>query len=290
MGTNKYFRNFSATRTNEQLLYEDLISESVQINGHDIYYLPRESWDGTDPLFGEAVNSKFERAYQMEMYIDDATQFTGDQDFFSKMGLEIRDQSRFTVSRRTFEKYVPSTIASRPREGDLLWVPVMQRIFEIKFVEEENYHFSLGNKMPYVYELRCELFRYSSETIDTGIDEIDEIEDENSYAIQVIISGNGDFQIGETIYQGTSLANATMTAVVTDWDNANNALYLTDIIGAVTGGANITGVMSNTSYSVTTVDVLGDYVINDAFDNKIIQDEANTFVDLSESNPFGMTN
>jgi len=271
-------------------MYEDIFVESIQIAGHDIYYLPRESWDGTDSLYGEAVNSKFERAYQMEMYIEDAAKFSGDQDFFSKMGLEIRDQSRFTVARRTFEKYVPSTIASRPKEGDLLWVPVMQRIFEIKFVEEENFNFAMGNKMPYTYELRCELFRYSSETIDTGVEEIDNIDDDNSYTVEVVISGEGDFQIGEVVYQGADLANATMTGTVSEWDNANNALYLINISGGISGNANLTGVTTNTSYSVSVVNALGDYVINDAFDNKIIQDEANTFVNLSEINPFGMTN
>ena len=288
LGTNLFFRNYSEARTNEQLLFEDILVESIQITGHDIYYLPRESWDETDQLFGENVNSKFERAYQMEMYIMDTQQFTGDQDFFSKMGLEIRDNSNFQVARRTFEKYVPTTVRRRPREGDLLWVPVMNRLFEIKFIEEENFHFTLGNKMPYLYEMRCELFRYSSETIDTGIDAIDDVQSDSSYTIQMTVSGEGDFHIGETVYQGANLSAATMTATVSEWDNANNALYLVDIAGDLSSNASLTGITSNTIYTVTLIDTFGDYVWWDSWDNKIIQDEANTFVNLSEINPFGL--
>jgi hypothetical protein len=288
MGTNPFFRNFSETRTNEQLLFEDMLVESIQVKGHDIYFLPRESWDSVDKVYGEDINSKFERAYKMEMYIMDTQNFTGDQDFFSKMGLEIRDNSNFQVARRTFEKYVPSTIRRRPQEGDLLWVPVMNRLFEVKFVEEENFHFALSNKMPYLYELRCELFRYSSEQLNTGIDEIDNIQTDTSYTIQMTVTGNGDFQIGETVYQGTSLANATMTATVSEWDNANNALYLVNIAGDLSSNGSLVGVTSNTQYTVTIIDTLGDYVWYDQFDNKQIQEEANVFVDLSETNPFGL--
>lgn len=288
MGTNPFFQNFNETRTLEQLLFEDMLVESIQIKGHNIYYLPRESWDETDQVFGEDINSKFERAYKMEMYIMDTQNFTGDQDFFSKMGLEIRDNSNFQVARRTFEKYVPTTVSKRPKEGDLLWVPVMNRLFEIKFVEEENFHFALSNKMPYLYELRCELFRYSSEQIDTGIDEIDQVQVDTSYTIQMTVTGNGDFQIGETVYQGANLSAATMTATVSEWDNANNALYLINIAGDLSSNASLIGANSNTQYTVTIIDTLGDYVWYDQFDNKQIQEEANVFVDLSETNPFGM--
>lgn len=287
MSVSPYFNNFSATRINEQLLMEDLIVESIQIMGHNIYYLPRENWDETDMVFGENVNSRFERAYLMEMYIQNVEGFQGDQDFFSKFGLEIRDNSNFVVARRAFEKYVPSTVSPRPKEGDLLWVPVMNRIFEIKFIEEENFFFSIGNKLPYIYEMRCELFRFGNEQIDTGIEEIDNVETDSSYTVQMIVTGNGNFVIGETVYQGANLTNSTMSATVSNWDPGNTALYLVDIVGNIASNTSLVGITSNTTYTVTLVDTLGDYVYWDSFDNKIIQDEANNFMDLSESNPFG---
>jgi len=249
--------------------------------------MPRENWNETDMLFGENVNSKFERAYQMEMYINTVEGFKGDQDFFSRFGLEIRDNANFVVGRQTFEKYVPSNITPRPREGDLIWIPVMNRLFEIKFVEEESHMFAIGNKLPYVYELRCELFRYANEEISTRVEDIDKIEDLSSYTVQMVVTGNGNFIIGETVYQGSNLAYATMTATVSDWNGANTELYLIDINGEISNNQSLTGVTSNTVYMVTLVDDLGDHVYYDSFDNKLIQDEGNTFIDFSETNPFG---
>lgn len=286
MPVNHYFQNFSPSKQNEQKLFEDLVAESIRIMGHDVFYLPRENWDDVDQIFGENVNSRFERAYKLEMYILDPEGFKGDGDFFSKFGLEIRDNQNFVVSRRTFEKYLPTTIARRPREGDLIWVPVMNRIFEIKFVEEESMHFSGGNFSPYIYELRCEQFRYSNENLDTGIEEIDSIEDTSTYTIEVEVSGNGNYQIGETVYQGTDYANATMTATVTNWDSGNNKLYLININGSVHSANNLVGMTSNTINQVSSTDTMGDHVYYDIFDNKLIQDEANNYI-VVDSNPFG---
>lgn len=288
MPVNKYFSNFSPSKINEQRLFEDLVVESIKMHGHDVWYLPRESWDETDQLFGENVNSRFERAYQIEVYIANVDGWLGDGDFFSKLGLEVRDNANFILSRRSFDKIIPNSIAIRPREGDLLYIPLMNKIFEIKFVEEDNMYFSAGNRLPYVYELRCEAFRYSNEIIDVGLDEIDSIDTDTSYTVQMTVSGSGNFIIGETVYQGSNLAYSTMHAVVSDWDSANNKLNLIEIVGDISGNANLVGANSGTTYSVTLTDTIGDYVWYDQWDNKQIQDEANTFVDLSEVNVFGM--
>ena len=129
MAVSHYFNNYSGVATNEQRLMEDVITESIKIMGHDVYYIPREGFNATDILFGENPQSKFERAYHMEMYLANVEGYEGDGDFFSKFGLEIRDTSNFVVSRLTFEKYVPSSLAIRPREGDLIFIPVMNKIF-----------------------------------------------------------------------------------------------------------------------------------------------------------------
>lgn len=288
MATSQYFNNFSVATIGEQRLMEDVIVESIKIMGHDVWYIPREGFNETDFLFGENVQSKFERAYQVEMYLANVEGYEGDGDFFSKFGLEIRDTSNFIVSRKSFERYVPSSLAIRPKEGDLVYVPLMKKLFEIKFVEEELMFFSLGKRNPYIYELRCELFRYSNESIDTGVDEIDEIEDRHSYAIQLDFStGNGNFIKSETVYQGANLANAIAVGHVKEWDYVNTKLQLINIQGTFTAGANVRGETSNALYIIQTQDDLEDFAVYDQYDNRNIQDEANTFIDFTDVNPFG---
>lgn len=289
MATSVYFNSFSPEVINEHLLLEDLIVESIQIMGHDIKYMPREVYDQTDDVLGESVNSKFTRAYTMEMYLANVEGYEGDGDFFSKFGLEIRDTSNFVVSRRAFEKYVPSTIARRPREGDLLYVPLLGKIFEIKFVEEELQFFSLGKRSPYMYELRCEVFRSSNEDISTGQGEIDEKEFMTSYTVAVQLStGSGNYNKNELVYQGPNLIDATAIGEVKLWNNSNNSIQLINVRGEFTEGANLIGTSSNTRYIVAGYDELADAATYDDSDNRIIQTEANTFIDLSEINPFGV--
>lgn len=257
------------------------------MHGHDIYYLPRESWSDTDEIFGENLSSRFDRAYQMEMYIANTDGFSGDNELFTKFGLEIREGSNFIVSKRTFDKYVPSNLTIRPREGDLLFVPVMNRIFEIKFVEEELLFFGKGLRTPYIYELRCELFRYNNEKIDTGVEVIDDIDVNASYTIELVLSGTGNYNIGEIVYQGANLAAATVTAKVNNWDPNNRKIYLVDIKGNFANGSNIIGAVSNTNGVVLSTDTLGDHVFYDFFNNKQIQTEANNIIDFTETNVFG---
>jgi hypothetical protein len=268
-------------------MYEDLLVESIRIVGHDIYYLPREEWDDTDMVFGENMSSRFERAYQMEMYIANVDGFEGDNELFTKFGLEIREGSNFIVTKRAFDKYVPSSITIRPREGDLLYVPVMKRIFEVKFVEEELMFFTKGRRVPYIYELRCELFRYNNEKIETGVDDIDQIDVDASYTIELIMGGSGNYNIDEIVYQGANLSSATATAKVGDWQPNERKLYLVDIKGTFSTTSNVIGMSSNTRTTPTSTDTLGDHVFYDLFNNKQIQTEANTIIDFTEINPFG---
>lgn len=289
MGTSVYFNNFSPAVINEQHLLEDLIVESIQIMGHDVRYMPREVYDAADDILGESVNSKFSRAYSMEMYLANVEGYEGDGDFFSKFGLEIRDTSNFVVSRRSFERYVPSTTAIRPREGDLIYVPLLNKIFEIKFVEEELMFFSLGKRKPYMYELRCESFRYSNEDFETGVAEVDDVEHAAAYTIELTFgNGSGNYQQDEIVYQGSNLASATVTAEVKHWIPSTKKLEVINIKGIFAPSANVIGATSNTRYNLTAFDDLSDLVDYDDSDNRVIQNEANTFIDLSEINPFGM--
>ena len=289
MATSVYFNNFSPSVINEHMLLEDLIVESIQIMGHDVKYMPREVYDATDDVLGESVNSKFTRAYNLEMYLANVEGYEGDGDFFSKFGLEIRDTSNFVVSRRTFEKYVPSQIAIRPREGDLIYVPLLGKIFEIKFVEEELMFFSLGKRAPYMYEIRCEVFRSSNEDFDTGTNQIDDIENVASYSIELQLStGTGNYYQNEIVYQGENLDKAVVSAKVGFWDIANSKLDLVNVSGSFREGGLLVGSQSGAAYIVSVSDDLSDVVKYDDSDNRIIQTEANSFIDLSEINPFGV--
>ena len=289
MATSVYFNNFSPSAINEHMLLEDLIVESIQIMGHDVKYLPREVYDQADDVLGESVNSKFTRAYGMEMYLANVEGYEGDGDFFSKFGLEIRDTSNFVVSRRAFEKYVPTTIARRPREGDLIFVPLLNKIFEIKFVEEELMFFSLGKRAPYMYELRCEVFRFSNEDFETGEEQVDDLEHSAAYTVSFTVNnGSGNYYQDEVVYQGSNLAYATATAEVKHWIPDTKVLEVINIKGNFISAANLIGSQSNTRYNVANLDDMADLVDYDDSDNRVIQTEANTFIDLSEINPFGV--
>jgi hypothetical protein len=288
MATSVYFNNFSASTINEQRLMEDVIVESIKIMGHDCWYVAREDFKETDALYGENVQSKFEKAYNMEVYLANVEGYEGDGDFFSKFGLEIRDTSNFVISRRSFERYVPSNTAARPREGDLIFVPVINKLFEIKFVEEELMFFSLGKRSPYIYELRCEMFRFSQENINTGIGEIDIIDRDNSYTIKIGLGGgSGNYFQDEVVYQGSSLSSSSASGTVKTWSNTDKILELYNIKGGFVANTNVIGSKSGASYSMIDMDDMGDFTDYDAYDNRVIQTEADSFIDFSEINPFG---
>lgn len=173
MASNFYFNNFGSSQ--EQTLWEDLIIESFKIYGHDVYYLPR-TLTNYDELYGADDVSKFENAYLVEMYIKSINGFTGDRTFMTNLGLQIRDQIVFSVARKTFDAEVGKyTEQFRPNEGDIIWFPINQRPFQIKYVEKYDLFYQLGSL--YTWELTCEVFEYAGEEINTGIPEIDIIQD-----------------------------------------------------------------------------------------------------------------
>jgi hypothetical protein len=274
---------------------EDVIVESIQIMGHNIYYIPRESFDSGDMIFGEYSKSKFDKAYLIEAYIGNISGFEGDNDFFSKFGLEIRETSNLIISRRAFKKIMPTTLRERPQEGDLLYIPVLKSLIEIKFVEQELMFHSLGNKLPYVYEMRCEAFRYSQEEIDTGIEDIDGVAEEAAYTTKIQLNTTSispsflNYQDGEIVYQSTdgTWANNYASATVKEWYKANGALFIYNIEGQFRANANVYGNTTNTIYRSTSYDDRTDFNVYDDYDNQELKLESDAFLDLSETNPFG---
>jgi hypothetical protein len=274
---------------------EDVIVESIEIMGHNVYYIPRESFDNGDMIFGEYAKSKFEKAYMIEAYLANVEGFEGDGDFFSKFGLEIRDTSNFVISRRSFVRHLPTTMRTRPQEGDLIYVPLMHRMFEVKFIEKKLMFFSLGNREPYIYEMRCELFRFSEDEIATGVDEIDMVAEQNSYTrkLNLALTGINNYQEGEIVYQSAdgTWANSFAHASMSEWYKANGTMFIYNIAGDLSANTPTNNLYGNTSGAVYTVnsidDERSDYVSFDIFNNQDLDTGANLILDLSEINPFG---
>jgi hypothetical protein len=299
MPTNFYFNNFPTDQiTSEQLLVEDLVIEAMQIHGMDVYYLPRTSRDSVDMLYGEDTLKQYVTAYPIEMYLENVSGMDGEGDFISKFGLEIRDELSLLVSRRRFKYATGASNLIRPREGDLVYIPLIQNFFEITFVEHENdqaMFYTLGRGRGgnvYVYALKMKQFVFSEEVIDTGNDEIDgQIRD--SYArtqLTMASGGSGTFVADEIAYQGSTLANATFQSVVYDWSSTTRKLNVIRTIGTfanntltkgATSGASFTSFgTANTSYNDNTA-------FEDIMDNSLIEGEADSIIDFSETNPFG---
>ena len=174
MPTNVYF---DTGTTSEQRLYEDLIIEQLKIYGQDVFYLPRKLAN-KDTIFGEDPASSFDDSYIIEMYVDNSDGYMGEQEIIKKFGLELRDDIRFTLSKLRWEQLIKKNsdlVAERPQEGDLVYFPTTKAFFEIQFVEHEQ-PFYQQSALP-VYKLSCTRFEYSSERIDTGVAEIDKVED-----------------------------------------------------------------------------------------------------------------
>jgi hypothetical protein len=293
MATSQYFNNYGAV--NEQRVVEDLIVESIKIMGHDAYYLPNDNDAARDLLYGEDPLRKFSTAFRIEFYLSTSLEYMGEKDFFSKFGLEIKNNVNVILSKRSFTQRVPQKAFTRPREGDLVYVPFMNgvgELFEIKFVNQNKDFNMLGRKVPFFYELEMEKFKYSQEVIDTGVADIDQVVTDSAYTIDLNVNhvtGNGTFDLKEVVYQApdNTHANATCVAIVQSWTPSANSLTVTNIAGEFVDTHMIIGASSNARYTLVSYDPLKDSVPKEAFDNHYIDTQANTIIDFSEINPFG---
>lgn len=297
---------FSQAVKSEQSLYEDLIVESLQIYGQDIYYVPR-TLVSRDNILGEDPASKFDDAYLMEAYLENIDGFEGAGDLMSKFGLEIRDEATFVISRRVWERLVGkfSTNVSdpRPQEGDVIFLPMTNSFFEINFVEDDSPFYQLSN-LP-VYRMQCSLFEYADEDFDTGIDIIDQKTGQSAYQVflDVTVSGGNHFEVGETVSQIVS-TGITVSGEVQQRTKTSDiaGTYGISNIG-VTGSAGVakdfivsstavlTGGTNSYTGTITKVYDVSDntqtFTTDGAAENVAIELEADSFIDFTESNPFG---
>ena len=271
MPTNVYFD--TGTKP-EQHLYEDLMIEQLKIYGQDVFYIPR-TLVKEDELFGEDTLSKFGDAYQIEMYFENVEGYEGEKEIMSKFGLQMNEDVTFVVARRRFEQLVSHDsnliIKTRPNEGDLIYFSKVSKLFEITFVDHDDPFYQVHN-LP-AFKLKCKTFEYSGEDLDTGITEIDAIEDANSLDLlqyQITMEQSGTFNEGLELEDGTGN--------IEQEDSTDNVIGENE-----TGGEKI-------------VLETGDYIIQEAFKvdtvdenamNDFFEKEDDDILDFSESNPFG---
>jgi hypothetical protein len=179
MARNIYFSEKVRSEIN---LYEDLIIESLKIYGQDVYYLPRTIVN-EDRILGDDPASSFSNSYKIEMYIENAEGFDGEGDLFTRFGVEIRDEATFIVARSRWKSTVSradnAIQGDRPTEGDLIYLPLSKSLFQINMVEHEQPFYQIEN-VP-TFKLRCTLFEYTGEDLDTGVTDIDDIEKDYAY-------------------------------------------------------------------------------------------------------------
>lgn len=292
MATNRYFRQGA---TSEQILYEDLIIESLKIYGQDVYYLPREIVK-RDTVFGDDSTSRFDNAYRLEMYIENVEGFDGEGDLFTKFGVEIRDAATFIVARRRWKSQVQfyentdDKPMYRPREGDLIYLTLSDSFFEITKVETENPFYQLKD-LP-VFRIRAELFEYNDEDFDTGLD-LDDIEQQAFQRLVTFDLANmtGKFEVGDTLTQ-TNPNGFTITGDVVKIDASIPSSYKVYIAHAgADDGAYHT---FSTDYRIENEDGIGgkptvvnQEVLEEGAQNVDFDTEATGLLDFSESNPFG---
>ena len=195
MALNPFFLQGSQT---EQRLVQELINEQLRIYGVDVTYIPRK-FVKKDSILREIQSSKFDDNYIIEAYVNTYEGYSGSGDILTKFGMSLRDELTITISRERFEDFISPfleaesddeiVLSTRPREGDLVYFPLGQRLFEVKFVEHEDPFYQLGKN--YVYQLKCELFEYEDEILDTSIDEIDEQVQEEGYITTLRLLGIG---------------------------------------------------------------------------------------------------
>ena len=320
MAVNKHFHTSGvAAVTSEQNLYRDLVTEAIQIHGHDVYYMDR-TLVAEDTVFGEDALSKFVTQHPIEMYMEDADGgYAGERELMTQFGLQNLSEATFVVAKERFQTmdsqiqiesgtdttggsilqeagtisssidlegsnfYIvqdtASTDSDRPLEGDVIYHPTLKKLFEVNFVDHDEPFYQLDNNP--VYKLRCRLWEYSSEVLDTGISAIDDIEDALSR--------------DTLVYQFTlEQSSAVNEDIRLEWGHSADAGLVID----ETDSDNIIGENDSTSVGESLLLEDGSYVINEEYivgdfdDDKTAQNELfdsldDDILDFTESNPFG---
>ena len=281
MPTSPYFPSYYDGYQGEQDLVQDLVDEQIKLFGSDIYYLPRILLK--DNTLDDLIYSKFEEQFQIEMLLQNVSGF-GESEFISKFGLKITQEIRFNVSsRRWVQEGTAFGLDKRPVEGDLLYFPLTKDLYEIKFVQVEEVFFQFG-QLPF-YSITAEIYEIGNEQINTGVADIDIIDQILSSAINIVFvadSDTTDYIIGETVT--SSISN--FTAKVSNWNSETRTLSVIDRTGTFVENELLEGSESGAEWQIESFSTLEDPNTN-YDENKYIEDTADNLLDFSEKNPFG---
>lgn len=279
-----YFPQHGGVST-EQALIQSLVDEQIKLFGSDVYYLPRKMIK--DVALNDVLYSEFTTQYMIEMLLINVEGFGSPSEFISKFGLRITDEITMVVSQnrwsQVFQEFADiTTVDGRPNEGDLIYLPLTKDLYEIKFVEREAPFYQLGKN--YIYTMTAEIYELGNDEFETGIGEIDEIEEifAPSITIDMDPQATTHYIQGETVTGGTT----GTTAEVSFWDRDNHTLTLINRNGNFTPGETITGSESGVVQDSVEVDNLTLENVEYA-DNKYIETTADDLLDFTERNPFG---
>jgi hypothetical protein len=272
----------------EKNLYEDLIIEQLKIYGHDVHYMPRENLY-TDDVLGNTTD-KFTDEYMIEMYVEEVNGFAGQGDLIGKFGLDMRDELTFVVARRTFELLVdqPSNTLTfnRPKEGDVIYMPLFKKFWQVDFVEDEDPMYQISD-LP-IFKLKCSTWDYSSESVETGLTEIDEKLDnvtldllENQITLESGTTSSGSL-LSENIAGDVSALLSEAGDTIVDETDADNIILEDDpnFVEYIILEDNLTSNLASDSVDSDNL----------AFDTAAGLDDFDTendIFDFTENNPFG---
>ena len=232
---------------NEQSLVQDIINEAIQIHGVDVYYLPR-TYATTSKVIREVIESEFTNSYPIEAYVNTFEGYGNQGTLLSKFGIQELDDLTLTISRDRFENYIaPLTkdipnlkLTTRPKEGDLIWFPLGDKLFEIKYVEHEKPFYQL--KKNYVYEITCSLFRSGDEVIDTDVDFIDDNAEDIGYSIDLTLAGVGVTAQAFTGVVDDGVRKVTLTNRGGGYTSEPSVLFTKNIAVGSSTGATASGI------------------------------------------------
>jgi len=253
---NPYFLQGSSS---EQRLVQDLINEQLRMYGQDVVYIPRNIIN-KNTILKEITSSKFDDSFRIEAYLVNYEGFGGQGDILSKFGVKTTDEVTFIISKERYEDFIGPFISlntqielsSRPQEGDLIYLPLDNTIFEIKYVEGKKPFYQLNNL--YVYELRCEVMDYEADdVINTSINEVDESVKDFGYIVKLIMVGLGATSTSATAELAVNLGGSSVSRI--DLINDGTGYLSVPIVAistASSGGINATAVAIMTSRSSQT--------------------------------------
>ena len=312
MAVNKHFHtNGVSAIASEQSLYADLVAEAIHHRGHSVYYLDR-TLVAEDNVLGEDSLSKFNNQALIEMYMEDSGGgFAGQQELMTQFGLQNLSEATFVVSKTKFQEktkqiqlesgtdspesgsvqlesgtvtdstisYIlnetDATDSDRPFEGDAIYHPVLKKLFQINFVDHDD-PFNQLDSNP-VYKMRCRLFDYSSDKLNTGITEIDAISDDLS-----VDSSEFQFTLERSSIIGNSLSLDFEDVDLSSDFTLDQTQILVD-----PNSFGETILLENGSFLISEEYIIGDGVTDKTAQNELFDDLDDTVLDFSESNPFG---